>query len=279
MTRTIRALAIAGAVATLVACAQPKLQAPSPAPYPNVEVTLTRLDCGNGNNDPRRFTDTFAYTLPAVPFTFSCYVIKHGNDWMVWDTGFAPGSNPNAPKISLTQQLAQMGIKPEQVKYVGISHFHGDHTGQLSQIPGATLLIGQKEWEALRSTPPMQGANVAGFAPWLTGGGKVEPQPADKDVFGDGTVVILRTPGHTPGHQALLVRLKEKGPVVLVGDAAHFHENYESNGVPGFNHDRADTIASLERIKEIEKNLKATVIIQHDPRDIGKLPTFPAAAR
>lgn len=58
------------------------------------------------------------------------------------------------------------------------------------------------------------------------GSGKVEPQPADKDVFGDGSVVILRTPGHTPGHQALLVRLQEKGPVVLVGDAAHFHENY-----------------------------------------------------
>ena len=75
------------------------------------------------------------------------------------------------------------------------------------------------------------------------------------------------------------MRLKEKGPVVLLADAAHFHENYRDNGVPGCNHDRADTIASLERIKQIEKNLKATVIIQHDPRDIGKLPAFPAAAR
>ncbi len=91
--------------------------------------------------------------------------------------------------------------------------------------------------------------------------------------------MILRTPGHTPGHQALLVRLKEKGAVILSGDAAHFHENYESNGVPGFNYDRAEMLASLERIKQIEKNLKATVIIQHDPRDIGKLPTFPAAAK
>ena len=71
----------------------------------------------------------------------------------------------------------------------------------------------------------------------------------------------------------------EKGPVVLAGDAAHFHENYRDNGVPGFNYDRVETIASLERIKQIEKNLRATVIIQHDPRDIGKLPAFPAAAR
>jgi N-acyl homoserine lactone hydrolase len=67
--------------------------------------------------------------------------------------------------------------------------------------------------------------------------------------------------------------------VILIGDAVHFHENYESDGVPGFNYDRAETIASIERIKQIQKNLKATVIIQHDPRDIDKLPKFPAAAK
>jgi glyoxylase-like metal-dependent hydrolase (beta-lactamase superfamily II) len=244
------------------------------------EVTLTRLDCGNGFNDSRRFSDTFAMTDPKMPFTFSCYVIRHGDDVMVWDTGFVPGSNPNAPKVSLTEQLAQLNIKPEQVKYVGISHFHGDHTGQLPTLPGATLLIGQKEWEGITSNPPMGGANVAAFKHWMPGGGgKVEPQAADKDVFGDGTVMILRTPGHTPGHQTLLVRTKGSGAFLLIGDAAHFHENYDSNGVPGFNFDRAQTIASLERIKGVAKNLKATVIIQHDPRDINKLPAFPQGAK
>ena len=243
------------------------------------EVTLTRLECGSGFNDARRFSDTFAYNDPKIPFTFSCYVIKHGEDYMVWDTGYLPGSNPNAAKVTLGEQLAQLKIKPEQVKFVGISHFHADHTGQLDTVPNATLLIGQKEWDAITAPKPMQGANVAGFKHWISGGGKVEPQPVDKDVFGDGTVVILRTPGHTPGHQSLLVRLKEKGPVILIGDAVHFHENYESDGVPGFNYDRAETIASIERIKQIQKNLKATVIIQHDPRDIDKLPKFPAAAK
>ena len=243
------------------------------------EVTLTRLDCGTGFNDLRRFSDTFALTEPRAPFTFSCYVIRHGNEVMVWDTGFAPGSNPNAPTVSLLDQMAQIDVKPEQVKFVGISHFHGDHTGQLNSLPGATLLIGEREWAALTATPPMPGANVAGFRHWISGGGKVEPQPADKDVFGDGTVVILRTPGHTTGHQALLVRLKEKGAVILSGDLVHLRENYESNGVPGFNFDRAQTVASIERIKQIQKNLNATFIIQHDPRDIGKLPAFPAAAR
>ena len=67
--------------------------------------------------------------------------------------------------------------------------------------------------------------------------------------------------------------------LVLVGDAVHFRENYDHEGVPGFNFDRAQTIASIQRIKQIEKNIKATVIIQHDPRDIGKLPAFPDAAK
>lgn len=239
------------------------------------EVSLARLDCGNGFNDARRFSDTFAYSDPKKPFTFSCYVVKHGDDYMVWDTGYLPGSNPNAPKVSLGEQLAQLKIRPEQVKYVGISHYHADHSSQLDTVPNATLLIGQREWEAITAPKPAPGVNVAGFKHWIGGGGKIEPQAADKDVFGDGTVTILRTPGHTPGHQSLLVRLKEKGPVVLMGDAAHFHENYESNGVPGFNYDRAETLASLDRIKKIEHNLKATIIIQHDPRDIGKLPPFP----
>jgi glyoxylase-like metal-dependent hydrolase (beta-lactamase superfamily II) len=98
-------------------------------------------------------------------------------------------------------------------------------------------------------------------------------------VFGDGTVVMFRTPGHTPGHSSLLVKLKDKGPVILIGDLAHFHENYDSNGVPSFNYDRAATVASLERVKKMAGNLKATVIIQHDLRDIGKLPAFPAVAK
>src|SRR6266567_928299 len=101
----------------------------------------------------------------------------------------------------------------------------------------------------------------------------------DKDVWGDGTVRVIRTPGHTPGHSSLLVRLKSGNNFLLSGDAAHFRENYESNGVPAFNYDRAQTVASLERMKKVAANLNATVIIQHDLRDIGKLPAFPAAAK
>ena len=94
-------------------------------------------------------------------------------------------------------------------------------------------------------------ANPAPFANWISGGGKVEPLAGDKDVFGDGTVVMLNMPGHTPGHHSLLVRLKEMGNVLITGDLAHFHENYETNGVPTFNTDRAASLASIDRFKKI----------------------------
>jgi N-acyl homoserine lactone hydrolase len=245
------------------------------------EVTLTRIDCG-ADAQPRdvgRFSDVFALQGVKREFTFSCYLIKHGSEYMVWDTGFMPGSNANAPKTSLVDYLAQLKITPGQIKYVGISHYHGDHTGQLPAFPMATLLIGQGDWDAVNAPKPAQNVNAAAFGHWTKGGSTYEALSLDKDVFGDGSVVILRTPGHTPGHSSLLVRLKDMGPVLLSGDAAHFHENYETNGVPSGNTDRAQTIASLDRIKKVAETLKATVIIQHDPRDIGKLPAFPASAK
>jgi len=246
------------------------------------EITLTRIDCGTGATPTdvgQRFTDSFAYKDLNLTFTFSCYLIKHGNDYMVWDTGFAPGSNPNAPKVGIVDRLKEVNVTPDQVKFVGISHFHGDHTGQLAPFTNATLLIGKADWDGVTATPPMQGANAAGFKSWIDEKRKVEPLTGDKDVFGDGRVLVLRMPGHTPGHSGLLVRLKDMGPVLLTGDLVHFRENYDSGGVPWFNFDRAATVASIERMKQLVANLKATVIIQHDMRDIGKLPAFPAPAK
>jgi len=262
-------------------CANLLIGLPAMAQAP-AEVTLTRIECGTGATPTdvgQRFSDTFAYKDLKLTFTFSCYLIKHGGEYMVWDTGFAPGTNPNAPKVGIVDRLKELSITPEQAKYVGISHFHGDHTGQLAPFTNATLLIGKGDWDQITSPTPMQGANVTGFKSWIDEKRKVEPLTVDKDVFGDGSVIVLRTPGHTPGHSSLLVRLKEMGPVLLSGDAAHFRENYESGGVPSFNFDRAATVASIERMKQLVANLKATLVIQHDMRDIGKLPAFPAAAK
>jgi N-acyl homoserine lactone hydrolase len=249
------------------------------------EISLTRFDCGKTTtlNDVSRFSDVMAFKGLNIQLTFSCYLVKHGNDYLVWDTGnpAATGASPapTAPKSSLVEQLAQLHLTPEQITFVGISHYHGDHVGQVASFPQATLLIGKGDWDVLNDPKPNPGVNVANFSHWISGGGKVEPLAGDKDVFGDGSVIMLNTPGHTPGHHSLLVKLKDKGNVLITGDLARFHENFDSNGVPTFNTSRAETLASLDRFKQLAKNLNATVIIQHDERDISKLPVFPASAK
>ncbi len=244
-------------------------------------VTLTRLDCGTSAtpSDVTRFSDTWAFNGLKVQLAISCYLIRHGDDYMIWDTGNPAGTTANAPKVPLVDLLKQLGLTPAQIKYVGISHYHGDPTGQVGTFPQSTLLIGKGDWEMLTNPAMSATANPATFAAWISGGSKVEPQSGDKDVFGDGSVVVLNTPGHTPGHHSVLVKLTQMGNVLITGDLSHFRENYDSNGVPTFNTDRAATIASLDRFKKIATNLSATVIIQHDARDVSKLPAFPAAAK
>jgi N-acyl homoserine lactone hydrolase len=246
------------------------------------DMALTRLDCGTPQAPTavnQRFSDTYAYGDLKLQFVFSCYLIKHDNDYLLWDTGHAMTAPNVAPKVSLVDQLVKIDVKPEQIKYVGISHYHADHTGQVASFPKSTILIGEKEWEAISAPKPATGVNFRPFENWIKGEGKVEPLALDKDVFGDGSVIVLRTPGHTPGHQVLLVKLPQTGAVILSGDAMHFRENYDAFGVPMFNYDRAQSVASMERIKDIASNLKAKVIIQHDARDVEKLPAFPASAK
>jgi len=267
--------AFAGALAGLLASG---LAAPAHA----ADMALTRLDCGTPQAPVavnQRFSDTYAYGDLKIQFVFSCYLIKHDNDYLLWDTGHAMTAPNVAPKVSIVDQLAKLDVKPEQIKYVGISHYHADHTGQVASFPKSTVLIGAKEWEAITAPTPATGVNFKPFESWIKGESKVEPLALDKDVFGDGSVIVLRTPGHTPGHSVLLVKLPQTGAVILSGDAIHFKENYDAFGVPAFNYDRAQTVASMERIKGIASNLKAKVIIQHDARDVEKLPAFPASAK
>jgi N-acyl homoserine lactone hydrolase len=277
MNRTLNLLAanlFAASALALAAFATPARAA--------TDMALTRLDCGTPQAPVavnERFSDTFAYGDMKRQFVFSCYLVKHGDEYLLWDTGHSMTAPNVAPKVSVVDQLAKLNVKPDQIKYVGISHYHADHTGQVDSFPKAILLIGQREWEAISAPKPAQGVNFKPFEGWIKGENKVEPQPIDKDVFGDGSVIMLRTPGHTPGHSSLLVKLPQKGAVILTGDAVHFRENLATDGVPAFNYDRAQTVASIERLKQIAKNLKATIIIQHDARDIEKLPAYPASAK
>lgn len=249
------------------------------------EVELWRLDCGTievPNID--MFSDSFAYQGKSKTLTDSCYLIRHGQDYMLWDTGLplaakgeAPGPIPT-PGKPLAEQLAQIDVKPEAITRIGISHAHFDHMGQAADFPAATLLIGAGDWAELRSDKPGFGIDPSLAKPWLDGA-KVDPVSGDRDIFGDGSVTMLAMPGHTAGETALLVRLAQTGPVLLSGDVVHFAEQVASRGVPAFNVDRAQSLASMDRLEAIGRSLGAKLVIQHDPSHIARLPAFPASAR
>jgi glyoxylase-like metal-dependent hydrolase (beta-lactamase superfamily II) len=261
----------------------------APAQGPKSALELWRLDCGNFvmKNFGAWFSDTFQYPPGARALVGSCYLIRHGADYMLWDTGMSdalvgkPIDNDQQTmslKRSLVDQLKQIGVTPEQIDIVGISHFHGDHTGQAKHFPNAKLVIGEGDWNALKGSDEQLKDSRRDLAHWLNDPGKAVPVSGDADLFHDGKVIMLALPGHTPGHSGLLVRL-DSGAVLLSGDQYHFTEAVKNRGVPSFNVDRADTLASHDRFDRIAANTAAKVIIQHEPADVAKLPAFPASAR
>lgn len=104
---------------------------------------------------------------------------------------------------------------------------------------------------------------------------KVDALDGDKDVFDDGSVQILRAPGHTPGNRMLLVKLAKQGVVLISGDLYHTRQNYEKSLIPSVNSSRAETLASMDRFHRLAKNTHARVVIQHAPEDFAAMPAFP----
>jgi N-acyl homoserine lactone hydrolase len=248
------------------------------------QPSIVRLDCGTikVGDFSVSFSDRQIYPHGPKTLTNSCYLIAHKGKQLLWDTGLpaalkgktqTEGDFTTSLDKTIPEQLAQLGLKPEDIDIVGISHMHFDHTGQAAQFPRATLLIGRADYDrsAGKDDP---------FGPWrqAKGGNLQFVVGGRSDLFGDGAVEVLHLPGHTPDHLALLVNLAS-GPVLLSGDLYHAAEAREKRGVPGFNSDRAQTLASMDKFEALAKETGAKVIIQHETADVGKLPAFPQAAR
>jgi glyoxylase-like metal-dependent hydrolase (beta-lactamase superfamily II) len=204
----------------------------------------------------------------SMDFVDNCYLIKHAQGWFLWDTGLsdAVASMPNGlapadPKAvywrrpkTLAAQLDQLGVMPADLKAMAVSHTHPDHIGNIEMFP-TTMLYVQKaeyEWPGANSEPRFKPSHP------------VTKLEGDHDVFGDGSLTILSTPGHTPGHQSLLVKLPHTGGVVLSGDAVHFKGNWDNRGVPAINFNKEQTLASMQKISETLTKEKAQLWINHD---------------
>lgn len=255
------------------------------------DLEMWRLACGDIHlADGAIFSDTHLFDGQPRSLTGGCYLIRHGKDYMLWDAGLpktligAPTSDHGVSlslERSVVDQLAELRIDPKAITKVAVSHYHFDHASQLPDFPGATLLISEKDWQVVsgkQENVPYLTRPV--FAPWLgSKPGKVKTIAKDEDVFGDGSVLIKATPGHTPGHTSLLVRLPQTGDVLLTGDLYHFEAQAAKHSVPGYNYNREQTLASMARFDETAKALNARVIIQHDPLHVGRLPAFPSSAK
>ncbi|MGJ9418732.1 N-acyl homoserine lactonase family protein [Massilia sp. CMS3.1] len=249
------------------------------------DIRLYTLDCGLTEfKDADVFSDTGEYEGKPLALPTPCYLIQHGQQWLLWDTGLSDkiAAQPNGVlekfggrftvKRTLAAQLAQLKLKPSDVHYVGLSHLHFDHAGNIALFPTSTFLVAAAEVTAAHAKPTPFGIDLAQIAPLAKA--KVTAVDEDYDVFGDGTVKMLKTPGHTRGHRSLIVKLPKSGILLITGDLYHTRQNYEKGLVPHLN-DRADTLASMERFAKIKTNTNARVIIQHAPEDFAAMPAFP----
>jgi N-acyl homoserine lactone hydrolase len=270
------------AVATV--CLNHPLQAQTQRP----DLMLWRLDCGTVEVPDLDFlSDTFAFSGQSRTVAVSCYLIRHGERLMLWDAGLplsrlgdgqsSVGGGQARLTRPLVAQIADLGLDPAAISILALSHYHADHAGQAASFPGSALTMGAADWAVINEQTTTFNLDRTLFAPWTKSGGKIDPVSGDRDLFGDGRVIMLATPGHTPGHHSLLVRLADR-PVLLTGDLWHFAEQRDINGVPKINTSRADTLASMDRINQIARNLGATVIIGHEQADMTRLPPFPQAA-
>lgn len=222
------------------------------------------MDCGHSAaNDQSRWSPGVNVGKP-IEFSDNCYLIRHGDRWLLWDTGYpdAVADHPTTTPVGtatrakkLAAQLAEIGVKPADIAFVAVSHTHGDHVGNVDMFPTSTLLIQKAE---------LDWALAPGKKPPFAKDRPTRELSGDLDVFGDGSVTILSTPGHTPGHQSLLVHLPKSGWVVLTGDAAHFRDNWDNDRVPSINTDAAATHASHARLAKIVAEKNAQLWINHD---------------
>lgn len=240
-------------------------------------VKLFAFHCGGERADWAALDpfDPHVGTKIVIPYFF--YLVQHPDGNVLFDTGAHPSlvNNPRArlgavadafevlltPDDSLRHRLASVGLSAIDITHVAHSHLHYDHCGGIEFLSGAEFLIQRSELSFAHSPPVYQRslfvrADFDHAVQWTELDGT-------KDVFGDGLVVLFPTPGHTPGHQSMLVRLKRK-TLILVGDAAYLPEKMKARALPPVVWNPDSMVSSWEHIEDLQKSFHATLLFTHD---------------
>lgn len=264
---------------------------PPPPALAAAAVQLYAMHCGDLDfSDVNAFADDGSMKGVPRKFVDGCYLIRHPAGDLVWDTGVPeaiadlPDGLKNAdfgvhitvPK-KISAQLAALGLAPGDIEFLSFSHMHFDHVGNGNLFKDATWIVDADERAAMFSEGARKGEDFASYKDLENAKTVLIEGTASHDVFGDGSVVIHQMPGHTPGHTVLLVKTAASGNILLTGDMWHLSESREKRLVPAFNHDRAQTVASMDKVEALATSEKARIVRQHVPEDFASLPVFPAA--
>lgn len=277
----------------LASCAPEPEREPTAGTESQAEQTaslkLYVFDCGRIRLSDEEF-DAFDYGITSAEtdlrdFSVPCYVVEHEEGRLLWNGGLASatadvegwhdgGGFQQRLDRTLDEQLAEIGLDYTSFDYMAFSHMHLDHVGVANEIKGAKLLIPQAEYDAaFADEVPF------GWVPALYEGLRDNDRQfldGEHDVFGDGRVRIIPTPGHTPGHQVLFVDVEKTGPIVLSGDLYHLRESRRDRLVPGYNSDRAATLASMERVEKLVEETGAELWIEHELARFEQVAQAPA---
>jgi glyoxylase-like metal-dependent hydrolase (beta-lactamase superfamily II) len=260
------------AVATFPAAAQKPAQAAA-------SLKLYVFDCGtlkSGNPDP-----LLKAGIKTTDMSVAVYLIVHPRGTLLWDSGVIPDEmiQPGGTtdfratvKKTLKGQLAEIGYKPSDITYLALSHNHYDHSANANEFAGSTRLVQKTEREVMFNGSPRPGSpnspsNATAAARYAAlKDSKTKLLDGDYDVFGDGSVMIISTPGHTPGHQSLLVKLPKTGPVLLSGDLYHYPAERELKDFTPFSAlgNPEQEAASKTKVEALLKEKGAALWIQHD---------------
>ncbi|HXJ16927.1 MAG TPA: N-acyl homoserine lactonase family protein [Candidatus Polarisedimenticolia bacterium] len=248
-------------------------------------LRLYVFDCGVIRGlDPALFNfkkEELATTDLAVP----CYLVVNPKGTLMWDVGVIPDTAFQSDGAPITQgystatkalktQLAEIGYSPADITYIAFSHYHSDHIANANEFAGATWLVRQVERDAMFAEKPPALVNPALYSE-LKNSKTVILTKDEYDVFGDGTVIIKSAPGHTPGHQVLILKLAKAGRVMLAGDLYHYPEERKLNRVPTFEFNKEQSLASRAMIEAYVKRTHTQLWIEHDFAANSKLKKAP----
>jgi glyoxylase-like metal-dependent hydrolase (beta-lactamase superfamily II) len=288
--RAFLPLAFAVAIAS-AGCAKAP-DAPEDKTEPVIERTVDTLrlyvfDCGRIDvSNMGVFDRGGAYDGQTRAMVDSCYLVRHPRGDLMWDAGL-PDAIAAAPdgvvsdvftlKVpkTLKGQLERIGAPPEAIEFFSVSHSHFDHVGNANLFKGATFIVHEKERDHMFR--PEARKDVDAFSSYSDLEASKKTLFTDSfDVFGDGKVIIVAMPGHTPGHSVLLVNLEHSGATLLSGDLYHLTSARENRTIPVFNTDADETLRSMEKFEQLARDAGARVIIQHELADFENLPRAPA---